>query len=159
LHAVACQVQIHAGATSDDAWTLCRRAAELDPKSPSAALFVADLAQRRKDPATPEALARARAALEQLKDAPADHWAYLAGLHRQRDEVPVGDPALARAADARGAAEVREWAQRTRRWVGLVPGSVPPEREGAYMAAFRQAKLDLEDAKYAPARQQIDALE
>jgi len=159
LHAVACQVQIHAGAASDEAWDLCRRAAELDPKSPSAALFLADLSQRRKDPATPEALARARAALELLKESPADHWLYLAGLHRQRDEVTLAESALAHAASAPDAAQVRDWAQRTRRWVGLVPGSVPPEREGAYVATFRQAKRDLEDAKYGPARQQIDALE
>src|SRR5207302_89175 len=48
LHAVACQVQIHAGAAGDEAWTLCRRAAELDPRSPSTALFVAALAERRQ---------------------------------------------------------------------------------------------------------------
>src|SRR6185369_4373552 len=103
------------------------------PKSAAAALFVADLAQRRKDPSTPEALARARAALELLKEAPADHWLYLAGLHRQRDEVTLAESALAHAADAPDAAQVRDWAQRTRRWVGLSPGSVPPEREGAYV--------------------------
>jgi len=159
LHAVACQVQIHAGAASDEAWTLCRRAAELDPKSAAAALFVADLAQRRKDASIPEALARARAALEQTKDAPADQWLYLAGLHRQRDEVTLAESALSHAADRPGASEVREWALRTRRWVGLAPGAVPPEREGAYVAAFRQAKLDLEDAKYGPGRKEIDALE
>lgn len=159
LHAVACQVQVHAGAASDEAWSLCRRAAELDPGSPSTALFVADLSERRKDPATAEALARARAALEQLQGAPPDHWLYLAGLHRQRDEVTLAESALARAADRPGAEELRGWARRRRRWVGLVPGSVPPEREGAYVAAFQQAKLHLEDAKYGPARQEIDALE
>jgi tetratricopeptide (TPR) repeat protein len=159
LHAVACQVQIRSGAASDEAWTLCHRAEELDPRSPSTALFVADLAERRKDPSAPDVLARARAALEQLKDAPADHWLYLAGLHRQRDEVTLAESALDHAAGQPGAEEIRQWAQRTRRWVGLAPGAVPPEHEGAYVATFRQAKRDLEDGRYGPARQEIDALE
>ncbi|HVE83035.1 MAG TPA: M12 family metallo-peptidase [Myxococcales bacterium] len=159
LHAVACQVQIHAGATDDAAWALCRRAAELDPKSPSAALFVADLAERRHDPAAAEALAKARAALEQMKDSPADHWVYLAELHRQRKEVSAVESAVARAGEDRGAAELRDWAQRTRRWVGLVPGAVPPEQEGAYVAEFRQAQLELEQARYGRATQRIAELE
>jgi len=159
LNAVACQVHIHAGTSDDAAWTLCRRAAELDPQGPSSALFVADMAERRKDPSAPEALARARAALEQMKSAPLDHWLYLAGLHRQRQEVTLAESALARAGEVRGVAEVRDWTLRTRHWVGLVPGSVPPERESAYVGEFRQAQLELEQGKYARARERIDALD
>ncbi|HEY8205897.1 MAG TPA: hypothetical protein VIG99_00350 [Myxococcaceae bacterium] len=159
LHAVACQVQIHSGSSGDETWALCRRAAELDPKSPSAALFAADLADRRKDPSAGEALARAREVLEQLKDAPPDHWLYLAGLHRHRDEVSLTESALDRAGLQASTAELREWVLRTRRWVGLVPGAVPLEREGAYVGGFRQAKLDLEAARYSRAREEITALE
>ncbi len=159
LTAVACQVQIHAGAAGDAAWELCRRAAQLDPKGPSTALFVADLADRRKDPSAPEALARARAALEQVQGALPDHWLYLAGLHRQRQEVSLAESALDRAGEQKSSAEVRDWARRTRRWVGLVPGAVPPEREGEYVAEFRQAQVELEQGKLARAKERIDALE
>lgn len=160
LHAVACQVQIHAGASDDAAWKICARAEELDPNGPTAPLFVADLAERRKDAAAArEALARARSVLEKMKDAPADHWSYLATLHRHRLEVSATEAALARAGGGGGAEEARDWARRTRRWVGLVPGAVPLEREGEYVREFQQAQLELEQGKYARASQRVAALE
>ena len=160
LHAVACQVQIHAGASDDAAWKLCERAAELDPEGPSAPLFLADMADRRKDGAAArEALARARSALERMKGAPAGHWAYLAALHRQRLEVSAVDSALEHAGEGQAIADLRDWALRTRRWVGLVPGTVPPEREGEYVAEFQQVQLDLEQGRHERASRRIAALE
>jgi predicted Zn-dependent protease len=152
-------VAIHAGARDDASWALCRRAVELDPKGPTAALFLAEMAQRRNEPSAGEALAHAREALEQMKDAPADHWSYLAALHRARQEVSAAEEAASHAGADQGAAEVRDWAQRTRRWVGLVPGAVPAGREGDYVREFRQAELELEQGQYGRASQRMDALE
>jgi len=74
-------------------------------------------------------------------------------------EVSAAESALVHAGEGPDTQELRDWAQRTRRWVGLVPGAIAPEREAGYVREFQQVLQELDQRQHGRAARRIAAME
>jgi predicted Zn-dependent protease len=159
----ACQLAVRESVVAEPAVAQCRLAAQLAKTSSSPYFALGRALIEIKDlPGAQDALVEARARLGKEAKTDLELWAYLATLFRQCSSVTWAEETAGHAELAQPAIEVREWAVRTRRWVGLPggPGApVPPEKEGDYVARFRLAQLELEEGKKARAESRIGALQ
>ncbi len=155
VHLLACDVAVFRKKPAE-AQTVCSRAAEIAPDEAAPVLQLATLQLDQGQVGEARKLVgRAFALL--AKNGGAAGWQYLARIAQRTSSVSWAEAAADRAgADA---ADIRAWAQRVRRSTGLSPrASVPPEREGEYVEAVRQAQRDIDAGRLSTARKRAATL-